>query len=145
MKSLLDKSSVCPLYIRQPQNFFINMPKHPKESILSADSVLPLCETPRPYKVYGAEYVEQGALDQNVWRQEIARAGLTLTNLGVEAMVNTADNVHDGQCMASCLTQVELPSGSLILADKGYCSAKNNQLLRQRGLRSRYPTQGLQA
>jgi IS5 family transposase len=44
--------------------------------------------------------------------------------------------VHDGQCMASCLTQVELPSGSRILADKGYCSAKNDQLLQQRGLRS---------
>jgi transposase, IS5 family len=54
----------------------------------------------------------------------------------VLAVHTTAANVHDGQCMASCFDQVALPAGSRILADKGYCSAKNDQLLRQRGLRS---------
>jgi len=39
--------------------------------------------------------------------------------------------------MAACLDQVELPVGSRLLADKGYCSAKNEQLLRQRGLLNR--------
>jgi transposase, IS5 family len=38
--------------------------------------------------------------------------------------------------MSACLDQVELPVGSRLLADKGYCSVKNEQLLRQRGLRS---------
>jgi transposase, IS5 family len=51
----------------------------------------------------------------------------------VLAVHTTAANVHDGQCMASCLDQVRLPAGSRILADKGYCSAKNDLLLRQRG------------
>jgi IS5 family transposase len=51
-------------------------------------------------------------------------------------MHTTAANMHDGQSMASCLDQVELLSGSRILADKGHCSAKNGQLLQQRGLRS---------
>jgi transposase, IS5 family len=54
----------------------------------------------------------------------------------VLAVHTTAANVHDGQCMASCLDQVTLPAGSRVLADKGYCSAKNDLLLRQRGLRS---------
>jgi transposase, IS5 family len=44
--------------------------------------------------------------------------------------------VHDGQCRSSYLDQVRLPAGSRILANKGYCSAENDQLLRQRGLRS---------
>ncbi len=48
----------------------------------------------------------------------------------------TSANVHDGQCIAACLDQVVLPSGSRLLADKGYFSAKNDELLRQRGLRS---------
>lgn len=38
--------------------------------------------------------------------------------------------------MAACLEQVALSSGSRLWADKGYCSAKNRELLRQRGLRS---------
>jgi transposase, IS5 family len=38
----------------------------------------------------------------------------------------TAARVHDGQGMASCLDRVALPSGSRLLADKGYCSAKTD-------------------
>ena len=49
---------------------------------------------------------------------------------------STSANVHDGQCIASCLDQVDLTPGSRLLADKGYCSAKNRDLLRSRGLRS---------
>ena len=48
----------------------------------------------------------------------------------------TPANVHDGQCIAACLDQVDLPRGSRLLADKGYCSAKNEELVRQSGLRS---------
>ena len=54
----------------------------------------------------------------------------------VVAVHTTSANVHDGQCIEACLDQVSLPAGSRLLADKGYCSAKNDQLLRQRGLRS---------
>ena len=54
----------------------------------------------------------------------------------VIAVHTTSANVHDGQCIEACLDQVALPAGSRLLADKGYCSAKNEQLLRQRGLRS---------
>jgi len=54
----------------------------------------------------------------------------------VVAVHTTSANVHDGQCIEACLDQVALPTGSRLLADKGYCSAKNDQLLRQRGLRS---------
>lgn len=54
----------------------------------------------------------------------------------VIAVHTTSANVHDGQCIEACLDQVALPRGSRLLADKGYCSAKNDQLLRQRGLRS---------
>jgi Transposase DDE domain len=40
--------------------------------------------------------------------------------------------------MEACLDQVDpLPIGSRLLADKGYRSAKNEQLLRQRGLLNR--------
>lgn len=48
----------------------------------------------------------------------------------------TPANVHDGQCITACLDQVNLPTGSRLLADKGYCSSKNEELVRQRGLRS---------
>ena len=40
------------------------------------------------------------------------------------------------QYLEACLRQVDLPSGSRVLADKGYCSAANEGLLRTRGLRS---------
>ena len=45
-------------------------------------------------------------------------------------------NVDDGQCIAACLDEVSLPRGIRLLADKGYRSAKNRELLRTRGLRS---------
>ena len=48
----------------------------------------------------------------------------------------TGGNVHDSQCMEACLDQVCLPARSRILADKGYCSSKNEELLKSRGLRS---------
>ncbi len=54
----------------------------------------------------------------------------------VVAVHTTSANVHDGQCIEACLDQVALPRGGRLLADKGYCSAKNEQLVRQRGLRS---------
>jgi transposase, IS5 family len=43
-----------------------------------------------------------------------------------------------GSVWKPCLDQVDpLPIGSRLLADKGYRSAKNEQLLRQRGLLNR--------
>ena len=52
----------------------------------------------------------------------------------VVAVHTTAANVHDGQCVAPCLDQVVLLAGSRLLAAKGYCAAKNNQLLWASGL-----------
>jgi transposase, IS5 family len=45
----------------------------------------------------------------------------------------TAARVHDGQCMASCLDRVALPSGSRLLGDTGYDSAKHDALYVQEG------------
>jgi transposase, IS5 family len=48
----------------------------------------------------------------------------------------TAARVHDGQCMASCLDRVVLPSGSRLRANTGYFSVKHDELLCPIGLRS---------
>ena len=54
---------------------------------------------------------------------------------GLVVSVHTyAANVHDSQCVAACLDQVKLASGSRLLADKGYASSKNRELLRAFGV-----------
>ena len=54
----------------------------------------------------------------------------------VIAVHTTAANAHERQHIGACLSQVALPKGSRVLADKGYCSQANEALLRTRGLRS---------
>ena len=100
------------------------LPEHP---------VTPLTKEVRPGVDQEARWVKKGGKLHYGYKRHYLAAEETGLVLGVHT---TAANVHDGQCMASCLDQVALPSGSRILADKGYCSAKNDQLLRQRGLRS---------
>ena len=69
-----------------------------------------------------ALWVKQGnKLEYGYKRHYLAAAE---TGLFV-AVHTTSANVHDGQCIAACLEQVALPRGSRLLADKGYCSAKN--------------------
>jgi hypothetical protein len=80
-----------------------------------------------------ARWVKKGSKLQYGYKHHYLAAEDTGLVLAVHT---TAANVPDSQCISSCLDQVELPSESRILADKGHCSAKNGQLLRQIGLRS---------
>jgi IS5 family transposase len=93
----------------------------------------PLTKAVKPGADQEARWVKKGSkLHYGYKRHDLAAEDTGL----VLAVHTTAANVPDGQCISSCLDQVELPSESRILADTGYCSAKNGQLLRQRGLRS---------
>jgi transposase, IS5 family len=62
----------------------------------------------------------------------------------VLAVHPTAARVHDGQCMASCLDQVALPSGSRLRADKGVLFSQERSTITSKRVTQRYPTQGLQ-
>jgi transposase, IS5 family len=80
-----------------------------------------------------AKWVKKGSQLQYGYKHH----DLTAEDTGLVLEVHpTAARVHDGQCMASCLDRIALPSGSRILADKGYCSAKYDALLCPSGLRS---------
>ena len=101
--------------------------------MLSDNPDTPLVREEKPGVDKEAAWVKKGGkLQYGYKRHYLATEGEGL----VVAVHTTAANVHDGQCMEACLAQVALPSGSRLLADKGYCSAKNNELLRSRGLRS---------
>ena len=60
-----------------------------------------------------------------------------ITSLSLRGAVQTtAANAHDSQCLDACLRKVGLHTGSRILADKGYCSQRNEALLDSRELGS---------
>ena len=101
--------------------------------LLPNDPNTPLTKSVQSGVDQEARWVKKGGKLQYGYKRHYlaeAQEGLIL------AVHTTPANVHDGQCMEACLDQVELPVGSRLLADKGYCSAKNEQLLRQRALRS---------
>ena len=100
--------------------------------MLPEDPNTPPTKEEKPGVDQEARWVKKGNKLQYGYKRHYLAAEDTGLVLAVHT---TAANVHDGQCMVSCLDQVTLPTGSRILADKGYCSAKNDLLLRQRGLR----------
>jgi transposase, IS5 family len=97
------------------------------------DPNTPLTKLVQPGVDPEARWVKKGGKLQYGYKRHYLSDQQTGLVLSVHT---TSANVHDGQCMEACLDQVELPVGSRLLADKGYCSAKNEQLSRQRGLRS---------
>lgn len=111
----------------------LRKPKGKTSYTLEPEGQEPMQRSLQPGVDKEAKWVKKGSKLQYGYKRHYLAAEDTGIVLAVHT---TAANVHDGQCMASCFDQVELPSGSRILADKGYCSAKNDQLLRQRGLRS---------
>jgi transposase, IS5 family len=94
------------------------------------DTLAPEGQEPRqsslqPGVAKEAKWVKKGSqLQYGYERHDLAEED---TGLVLEGHP-TAARVHDGQCMASCLDRVALPSGSRLRADKGYCSAKTDQL-----------------
>ncbi len=71
-----------------------------------------------------------GKLQYGYKRHYLEQSGMVI------AVHTTAANAHESQHLEACLGQVDLPPGSRVLADKGYCSQANEALLRSRGLRS---------
>jgi len=101
--------------------------------LLTGNPDTPLTKESKPGVDPEARWVKQGGQLQYGYKRHYladAQEGLVLS------VHTTPANVHDGQCIGACLDQVALPRGIRLLADKGYDSAKNRELLRQRGLRS---------
>jgi len=51
-------------------------------------------------------------------------------------VVTTAANVHEISNLEEVLSDVSLETGTELLADKGYYSAKNLQLVEEKGLKN---------
>ena len=58
------------------------------------------------------------------------------TSLVLSVETSTAKD-HDSKYMEKCLSKVDLPPGSNILADKGYYGKPNNEILEKRGFKSK--------
>ena len=58
------------------------------------------------------------------------------TSLVLSVATSTAKD-HDSKYMENCLSKVELPSRSEVLADKGYYGEPNEEILKDKNLRSR--------
>ena len=55
----------------------------------------------------------------------------------VQGVVVTPANVYDGHIMGAVLDSIDLPENCEVLADKGYCSQENEDMLRDRKLVSK--------
>lgn len=78
-----------------------------------------------------AKWVKKGNKIQYGYKRHYlcdAKEGLVLS------VHSTPANAHDSGHLGSCLEQVKLCAGSRVFADKGYCSRKNEDLLRNKGL-----------
>lgn len=58
------------------------------------------------------------------------------TSIVLSVETSTAKD-HDSKYMEKCLSKVKLPRGSSVFADKGYYGKPNEEILKQRGLKSR--------
>ena len=79
-----------------------------------------------------AKWVKKGNKLQYGYKRHYLAAGQSGLVLAVHT---TAANAHESQHLRACLSQVNLPQGSRLLADKGYCSQANEALLGHSGLR----------
>ena len=64
------------------------------------------------------------------------------TSLVLSVVTSTAKH-HDSKYLESCLSKVDLPPRSEVLADKGYYGAPNEELLKAQGLKSRIQSKAL--
>ena len=58
------------------------------------------------------------------------------TSLVLSVVTSTAKD-HDSKYLGSCLSKVELPPRSEVLADKGYYGSPSEEILKKKGLKSR--------
>jgi IS5 family transposase len=108
-------------------------PKGKSSYMLSKEPDTPPTKEVKPGVDQEAAWVKKGSKLQYGYKRHYLAEGQEGLVLSVHT---TAANLHDSQLLGNCLNKVKLPQNSRVLADKGYCSAKNEQLLRQRGLRS---------
>ena len=101
--------------------------------LLPEDSHSPLTKALKPGVDKEGRWVKRGGnLQYGPKRHYLAeeRSGRVI------AVHTTGANVYESQHLEACLSQVDLPCGSGVLADKGDYSQANAGLLRSRGLRS---------
>ena len=55
----------------------------------------------------------------------------------IESIIVTSANIYDGHMLTPLTDSIDLPEGTEVLADKGYCSQENEESLSERGLVSK--------
>lgn len=104
----------------------------PTYSLPSEQDTLPT-KVVKPGVDQQARWVKKGGKLQYGYKRHYladAQQGLVLS------VHTTPANAHESQHLGASLSKAELPQGSRVLADKGYCAQANEALLHSRDLRS---------
>lgn len=108
-------------------------PKGQSSYVLSEKADIPPTKKVQPGVDQQASWVKKGGKLQYGYKRHYltdAQDGLVM------AVHTTSANAHESQHLEACLNKTQLPPGSRVLADKGYCAQANEAMLRSRGLRS---------
>jgi IS5 family transposase len=114
-------------------------PKGKATYLLPNDPNTPLTKSVQPGVDPEARWVKKGGKLQYGYKRHYlaeAQEGLVL------AVHTTPANVHDGQCMAACLDQVELLVGRPAVSRQGVLFSQKRTTITAKSFTQWYPTQG---
>ena len=111
----------------------LNKPKGKTTYIATKEEKAPVEKEVKPGVDTEGSWLKKGGKLHYGYKRHYVSDGKHALVLSVHT---TKASSHETNHLSACLDKVSLPSGTMVYADKGYCSSKNKELLKSKGLKN---------